>query len=146
MDQETITIDTSYSAFVQRTLPQKESDPRRVTLPITIGNVYIGKCLIDLGSSIKFSLLFVVKRLGRIELKTTRMTLQLANKSITRPHGVAEDVLVKMDKFLFPVDFVVIDMEEDDDAPLILGRPFTKTARMMIDIDYGLMKVGVQDE
>lgn len=74
------------------------------------------------------------------------MTLQLADRSITRLHGVTEDVLVKVDKFLFPTDFVVIDMEEDDDAPLILGRPFMKTARMMIDIDDGLMKVRVQDE
>ena len=55
-------------------------------------------------------------------------------------------MLVKVDKFFFPVDFVVIDMEEDHDAPLILGRPFMKTTRMMIDIDDGLMKVRVQDE
>jgi hypothetical protein len=74
------------------------------------------------------------------------MTLQLADKSTTRPHGVAEDVLVKVDKFLFPIDFVVIEMEEDEDAPLILGRPFMKTARMAIDMDDGLMKVRVQDE
>ncbi|KAI5394242.1 hypothetical protein KIW84_061078 [Lathyrus oleraceus] len=74
------------------------------------------------------------------------MTLQLADKSTTHPHGVAQDVLVKVDKFFFPVDFIVIDMEEDDDAPLILGRPFMKTARMMIDVDDGLMKVRVQNE
>ncbi|CAJ2666550.1 unnamed protein product [Trifolium pratense] len=74
------------------------------------------------------------------------MTLQLADKSITRPSGMAEDVLVKVDKFMFPIDFVVMDIEEDDDVPLILGRPFMKTARMMIDIDDGVMKVRVQDE
>ncbi|MCI86580.1 hypothetical protein A2U01_0107861, partial [Trifolium medium] len=50
---------------------------------------------------------------------------------------MAEDVLVKVDKFMFPIDFVVMDIEEDDDVPLILGRPFMKTARMMIDIDDG---------
>ena len=55
-------------------------------------------------------------------------------------------MVVKVDKFLFPVDFVVIDMEEDHDVPLILGRPFMKTARMMIDIDDGIMKVRVQDK
>lgn len=81
-----------------------------------------------------------------MELKTTRMTLQLADKSITRPHGVVEDVLVKVNKVLFPIDFVAIDMEEDDYAPLFLGRPFVNTAIMMIDVDDGLMKVGVQDE
>ncbi|MCI75964.1 hypothetical protein A2U01_0097233, partial [Trifolium medium] len=55
------------------------------------------------------------------------MTLQLADKSITRPSGMVEDVLVKVDKFMFPIDFVVMDIEEDDDVPLILGRPFMKT-------------------
>ncbi|XP_058733689.1 uncharacterized protein LOC131605333 [Vicia villosa] len=74
------------------------------------------------------------------------MTLQWADKSTTHPIGIAEDLLVKVDKFFFPVDFVVIDMEEDYDTPIILGRPFMKTARMMIDIDDGLMKVRVLDE
>src|ERR1051325_3921746 len=145
-DQETIIVDASCSAIIQRTIPKKESDQGRVTLPVTIGDVYVGKGLIDLGSIINLIPLSIVKRLGEIELKSTKMTLQLADKSITRPHGVALDLLVKVDKFFFPVDFVVIDMEEDVDAPLILGRPFMKTARMMIDIDDGLMKVRVQDE
>lgn len=70
----------------------------------------------------------------------------MADKSITRPHRVVGDVLVKVDKFLFPIDFIVIDMEEDDDSPLILSRPLMKIARMVIDIDDGLMKVRVQDE
>ena len=81
----------------------------------------------------------MIKRIGNIELKAIRMTLQLADKSTTHPHGLAQDVLVKVDKFFFPVDFIVIDMEEDEDAPIILGRPFMKTARMMIDVDDGLM-------
>ena len=124
-------------------MPKKEGDPGRVTLPVTIGEVYVGKGLIDLGSSINLIPLSIVKRLGNVELRSTRMTLQLADKSTTCPHGVALDLLVKVDKFFFPVDFVVIDMEEDMDAPLILGRPFMKTARMMIDVDDGLMKVRV---
>lgn len=74
------------------------------------------------------------------------MTLQLANTSITRPSRIVEDVLVNMDKFLFLVDFVVMDIEDDDDVPLILGRPFLKTARMMIAIDNGLIKVWVPDK
>src|SRR3954465_6018917 len=79
-------------------------------------------------------------------MKATRMNLQLADKSTTLPYGIAQDMLVKVDKFLFPVDFVVIDMEEDKDSPIILGRPLMKTARMMIDIDDGIMKLRVQDE
>src|ERR1043165_2044073 len=111
-DQETIMVDASCSAIIQRTIPKKESDLGCVTLPVTIGDVYVGKGLIDLGSSINLIPLSIVKRLGEIELKSTKMTLQLADKSITRPHGVALDLLVKVD------------------APLILGRPFMKTARM----------------
>ena len=57
------------------------------------------------------------------------------------PYGVAEDVLVKVDKFIFPVDFVVMDIEEDIEVPLILGRPFMKTAKVIIDVDNGKLKV-----
>ncbi|XP_050919043.1 uncharacterized protein LOC127136539 [Lathyrus oleraceus] len=85
------------------------------------------------------------RRLGNIEVKHTKMTLRLDDKSIVRPSGIAEDVLGKVDKFLFPTDFVMMDIEEDDDAPLILGRSFMKTAKMVIFVDYGLMKVRVQD-
>lgn len=145
-DKETTHIDTRCSAIIQRTLPQKEKDPGRVTLPVTIGNVNVGKALIDLGSSINLIPFSVIRRISDLDIKNTRMTLQLANKSFTRPSGISEDVMVKVDKFLFPIDFVVMNIEEDNDVPLILGRPFMKTARMMIDIDDNLMKVRVQDE
>ncbi|XP_058751853.1 uncharacterized protein LOC131624948 [Vicia villosa] len=145
-DKEVGTVNSCYSVIIQRTLPKTESDPGKVTLPVTIGNVYVGKGLIDLGSRINLIPLSLVKTLGNIELKATRMTLKLADKSTTHPHGIAEDLLVKVDKFIFPVNFVVIDMEEDYDTPLILGRPFMKTSQMMIDIDDGLMKLRVLDE
>ncbi|MCI31954.1 hypothetical protein A2U01_0053166, partial [Trifolium medium] len=98
-----------------------------VTLPVTIGNVNVRKALIDLGSSINLIPVSVIKRIGGLEITRTRMTFQLADKSITRPSGMAEDVLVKVDKFMFPIDFVVMYIEEDDDVPLILRRPFMKT-------------------
>ncbi|XP_058726277.1 uncharacterized protein LOC131597606 [Vicia villosa] len=143
-----------YAKFMKKMLTKKkkytdeetEADPGRVILPITIGGNYISNGLVDLGSSINLIPLSVVKRLGNIEMKHTRITLQLADKSIISPYGVVQDMLVKVDKFLFPVDFVVVDMEEDRDVPLILGRPFMKTTRMMIDIDDGIMKVRVQDK
>ncbi|XP_058763950.1 uncharacterized protein LOC131637370 [Vicia villosa] len=145
-DEETVVLDAHCSAIIQKTPPRKEADPGRVILPITIGGNYISNGLVDLGSSINLIPLSVVKRLGNIEMKHTRITLQLADKSIISPYGVVQDMLVKVEKFLFPVDFVVVDMEEDRDVPLILGRPFMKTTRMMIDIDDGIMKVRVQDE
>jgi len=74
------------------------------------------------------------------------MTLQLADRSIKHPYGVVEDLLVKIDKFLFPVDFVVMDIEEDVDVPVILGRPFMKTVKVIIDVDKGKLKVCVENE
>ncbi|XP_058755970.1 uncharacterized protein LOC131629191 [Vicia villosa] len=117
-DEETILLDARCSVVIQKTTPRKEFDPGRVTLPVTIGRNYTGNSLIDLESSINLIPLSIVKRLGNIVMKPTRMTLQLADKSINLPYEVAQDMLVKVDKFLFLVDFVVVDMEEDRD-PLI---------------------------
>jgi hypothetical protein len=77
----------------------------------------------------------MLKRIQDLVIKPTRMTLQLADKYLKFPYGVVEDVLVKVDKFLFPVDFIIMDMEEDLEVPLILGRPFMKTARVVIDVE-----------
>ena len=74
------------------------------------------------------------------------MKLQLVDRSMKYPYGVAEDVLVKVDKFMFLVDFVVMDIEEDTEVPLILGRPFMKTAKVIIDVDDGKLKARVQDD
>jgi len=90
--------------------------------------------------------LSMLRRIGDLEVRPTRMTLQLADRSMKYPYGVAEDVLVKVDKFMFPVDFVVMDIEEDIEVPLILGRPFMKTAKVIIDVDDGKLKVRVQDD
>ncbi|XP_058732692.1 uncharacterized protein LOC131604259 [Vicia villosa] len=83
------------SAIISR-LPQKARDPGRVSLPVTIGNQNIGNGLINLGSSINLIPLSIVKRLGNIEMKSTRMTLQLADKSTTLPCGVAQDMLLRV--------------------------------------------------
>jgi len=145
-DDEKIQLDANCSAIIQRRLPKKEKDPVRVTLPVAIGKVNVGKALIDLGSSINLIPYLVVKQVGGLDMKLNRMTLQLADKSVARPMGITKDVLVKVDKFVFPVDFVVMYIEEDDDVPLILGRTFMFSARMMIDYDDGLMTVRLDDE
>ena len=100
----------------------------------------------DLGASINLMSLSMLKKIRDVEVRPTRMTLQLADRSIKYPHGIVEDLLVKVDIFLFPVDFVVMDIEKDVEVPLILGRPFMKTAKVIIDIDKGRLKVCVQDE
>jgi len=76
----------------------------------------------------------------------TRMTLQLADRSITKPYGVIEDVLVKVKHLIFPVDFVVIDIEEDADIPLILGRPFMSTASCKVDMGWKILQMGIEDQ
>jgi len=96
-DEETIQLDANCSAIIQRTFLKKEKDPGRVTLSVAIGNVNVGKALIDLGSSINLIALSVVNRVGGLDMKHTRMTLQLADKSVAQPIKIAKDVLVKVD-------------------------------------------------
>ena len=86
------------------------------------------------------------KQLGLGKPKQTRMSIQLAEKTIRFPRGIIEDVLVKIDKFIYQVDFVVLDMEEDSNAPLILGQPFLATARTIIDVGTGELTLRVGDE
>ncbi|GKB01624.1 reverse transcriptase domain-containing protein [Tanacetum coccineum] len=78
--------------------------------------------------------LSVWKKLGLPELVSTRMTLELANRAICTPAVIARDVFVPVGKFTFPTDFVIIDYESDPRVPLILGRPFLRTARALIDV------------
>ena len=91
---DTIVVEGNCSAIIQRILPPKHKDPGSVTIPCSIGEVSIGKALIDLGVSINLMSLSMCRRLGELEIMSTRMTLQLADHSITRPYGVIEDVLV----------------------------------------------------
>jgi len=114
---ETVEFEAGCSAIIQKVIPHKSSDPRSFTLPITVGNLYMGKALLDLGASINLILLSMLRRIGEVEVRPTHMTLQLADRSIKRPYGIVEDLLVKVDKFLSPVDFVVMDIEEDVDVP-----------------------------
>nr|GEY73767.1 reverse transcriptase domain-containing protein [Tanacetum cinerariifolium] len=92
------------------------------------------KALADLGASINLMPLSVWKKLGLPELIPTRMTLELANRAICTPAGIARDVFVPVGKFTFPTDFVIVDYESDPRVPLILGRPFLRTARALIDV------------
>ncbi|XP_075473934.1 uncharacterized protein LOC142504991 [Primulina tabacum] len=90
--------------------------------------------------------LSVFRKLGLGEPKPTRMSLQLADISVKYPRGVIEDVLVKVDKFIFPADFVVLDMEENMEMPLILGRPFLATGKALIDVQEGKLRLKVGEE
>ena len=133
------------NAILQRKLPQKLKYPGSFTIPCTIGNTIFERALCDLGGSINLMPLSIFKRLRLGEARLTTVTLQLADRSLKHPRGVIEDVLVKVEKFIFPADFIVLDMEEDKEIPIILGRPFLATGRAMIDVQRGELKLIVQE-
>ncbi|KAI3445417.1 hypothetical protein Pfo_002082 [Paulownia fortunei] len=127
-------------------LPPKLKDPGSFTIPCTIGNSFFDKALCDLGASINLMSLSIFRKLGLGEAKPITVSLQLADRSIKYPRGVIEDVLVKMDKFIFTADFIVLDMEEDQEIPIILGRPFLATGRTLIDMQKGQLILKVQEK
>nr|XP_008344366.2 uncharacterized protein LOC103407196 [Malus domestica] len=114
----------------------------QINLPLidAIKNIpsYANSALIDLGASVNLMPYSVFKRLGEGELKPTSSIIQLADRSITYPRGVIEDVIVKVDNLYLPADFMVLDMDEDLTTPIILGRPFLATARTLIDVETGV--------
>ncbi|XP_019429353.1 PREDICTED: uncharacterized protein LOC109336963 [Lupinus angustifolius] len=137
--EEIVTLEAGCSAIIQKSLPEKTKDPGSFTIPVTIGELSVRKALLDLGASINLMSLSMLKRIGDLEIKPTRMTLQLPDRSMKFSYGVAEDVLVRVDKLVFLVDFVIMGIEEDAEVPLILGRPFMKTVRVNIDVNEGKM-------
>ncbi|MBM1019739.1 retropepsin-like aspartic protease, partial [Escherichia coli] len=118
-------------AIVSSRLPPKLKDPGSFTIPCTIGTEFYGRALCDLGASINLMPLSVFEQLGLGEVKPTTVSLQLADRSVKRPIGIVEDVLVKVDKLILPADFIILDMEEDHEVPLILGRSFLATGRTL---------------
>ncbi|GKA83675.1 reverse transcriptase domain-containing protein, partial [Tanacetum coccineum] len=117
-------------------LPKKLGDPGKFLILCNFPGMDVCHALADLGVSINLMPLSIWKKLSLPELTPTRMTLELADRSITYPKGLAEDVFVKVGKFHFPTDFVVVDFEADPRVPLMLGRSFLRTGRTLIDV-YG---------
>ncbi|XP_058724967.1 uncharacterized protein LOC131596352 [Vicia villosa] len=135
-DSDPIILTKTCSAILQgMKILVKKKDRGSVTIPCTIGDRSFKKALIDLGASVSLMPLFIYKRLGIGKVQDTRMTLQFADHSVKRPYRIVEDVLVKIDKFVFPVDFVILEMPDDEEIPIILGRPFLETGRCLIDIE-----------
>ncbi|GJV63210.1 reverse transcriptase domain-containing protein [Tanacetum coccineum] len=127
-------LNKNCSAMLLKKLPEKLRDPGKFLIPCDFPELDECLALADLGASINLMPLSIWKKLSLPELTHTRMTLELANRSVAYPVGVAEDVIVKVGKFHFPADFVVIDYDVDPRVPLILGRPFLRTARDLVDV------------
>ena len=133
------------SAIIQNRNPVKYKDSGSPTISVNIGGNCIDKSLLDLGASVNLLPYSLYKQLGLGKLKPTNITLSLADRSVKIPKGIVEDVLVKIDKFYYPVDFVVLDTEpianEPNHVPIILRRPFLATANAIINCRNGVMQL-----
>ena len=142
-EYETILLTEECSAILQNKLPPKLQDPSSFSMPFSIENSLSGKALCDLGESINLMSLSMFKRLNFGEAKLTTIVLQMADWSYKHPRGVIENVLLKVDKFLFPKDFVILDMEEDETVPIIHGLPFSATEKAQINVQEGELTLRV---
>ena len=113
--------------LLQTKIPPKLKNPRSFTIPCSIGNTYCGRALCDLGASIKLMRMSVFKQLGIGEALPTIVTLQLVDFSFAHREGKIEDMLIQVDKFVFPVNFIILDFEADRKVPIIPRRPFLAT-------------------
>ncbi|KAH9716568.1 hypothetical protein KPL71_021504 [Citrus sinensis] len=143
--QATTTLEGNHSIPVEEDIATPV-DLGRFTIPCSIGTMYNGKALCDLGASINLMSLSVFKQLRIGECRPTIVTLQFVDRSYTYSEGKIEDVLVKVDKFIFPVDFIVLDFEVDKKVPIILGRPFLATGKTMIDVQKRELTMRVNDQ
>ncbi|XP_024172386.1 uncharacterized protein LOC112178476 [Rosa chinensis] len=138
-EKEVVKVNENVSAVIQRKLPPKCKDPGSFTIPCVIGNTRFENAMLDLGASINVMSFSVYASLGLGKLKTDNVIIQLADRSKAFPKGLLEDVLVQVNHLIFPADFYVLDMEEFtiNPTPLLLGRPFMRTARTKIDVYAG---------
>ena len=136
-----IVIGENVSAVIQkRRMPSKCTDPGMFTLPISLGDIKIEHAMCDLGASINVLPLSIYKKLIGVSLVDTKVVIQLADRTCISPEGVLENVIVKVHDFLYPTDFHVIKMSDNESAEssgVLLGRPFLRTAKTIIDVFDG---------
>nr|GFB96691.1 reverse transcriptase domain-containing protein [Tanacetum cinerariifolium] len=134
------------SAIVLKKLPEKLGDLGRFLIPCDFTRLDNCLALADLGSIINLMPLSIWKKLGLHTLNDTKMVLELADRTISKPTGVAENVFVKVGKLYFPADFVNLDFVADPRVPLILGRPFLSTVHALIDVYEGEITLRHDDQ
>ncbi|GKC46514.1 reverse transcriptase domain-containing protein [Tanacetum coccineum] len=128
-----------FALMIKKLLNNKDKlvELTKTPLNANCSAVILNKLPEKLGASINLMPLSIWKKLGLPDLTSTRMVLELADRTISKPLGIAENVFVKVGKFYFPVDFVILDFVADPRVPLILGRPFLSTAHALIDVYEG---------
>ncbi|XP_050111753.1 uncharacterized protein LOC126590308, partial [Malus sylvestris] len=148
-NKEVVQVSENVSAVLQRKLPPKCKDPGSFTIPCVIGNTKFEHCMLDLGASINVMPYSIYASMNLGELKNDGVIIQLADRSNAYPKGVLEDVLVQVGNLIFPADFYVLDMEDSPHStplPILLGRPFMKTARTKIDVFKGTLTMEFDGE
>ncbi|GJV26047.1 reverse transcriptase domain-containing protein [Tanacetum coccineum] len=128
------TVNAECSAIIMNKVLEKLKDPGKFLIPCALQELNRTSALANFGASINLLPYSIYKQLGLEALTPTRMTLELANRSVTHPMGIAEDVVVRVDGFTFLADFVMVNFEPDPRVPIILGRPFLRTAKALIDL------------
>ncbi|GJT62268.1 putative reverse transcriptase domain-containing protein [Tanacetum coccineum] len=136
----------SEASHINNSIPRKEKDPRSFTLPCFINNIYFDDALVDLGASISIMPLSTYLNLGLGELAHTKLTVELADRTVKYPKGITKNVVVGIGKFVFLVVFIILDMPEDIKVPLILGRPFLSTVRAKIDVYNQKITLSIREE
>ncbi|GJW12104.1 reverse transcriptase domain-containing protein [Tanacetum coccineum] len=139
-------LNENCSAVVLKKLPEKLGDPGRFLIPCDFSEFDSYLALADLGASINLMPLSIWKKLQLSGLTETKMVLELADRTISKPTGVAENVFVKVGKFYFPADFVVLDFIADPRVPLILGRTSIRMAHALIDVYEGEITLRNDDQ
>ncbi|GJW43032.1 putative reverse transcriptase domain-containing protein [Tanacetum coccineum] len=136
----------SEALHIDNSIPKKKKDLGSFTLPCFINNVCFDNAIVDLGASVSVMPLSTYLNLGFGELAHTKLTVKLADWTVKYPKGIAKNVLVGIGKFVFLIDFIIMDMPKDIKVPLILGRPFLSTARAKIDVYKRKITLRVREE
>ncbi|CAM8930618.1 unnamed protein product [Rhodiola kirilowii] len=145
-DVDTVSLNGECSSILQPRMPPKLEDPCSFYISYYINDVKIERAMCDLGASISFMSYSLCKKLNMGEPKPTQMILRLADRSSRFPKGVLKDVPVKVGNFYIPGAFVVLEMEEDNEIPILLGRPFLYAAGAIFDTTKGSITMRVGDE
>ncbi|CAN6472570.1 unnamed protein product [Victoria cruziana] len=146
---ECVMLSEETSSLLQRRLPPKLEDPGAPIIPCVIGDIRVERALLDLGASVNVLPGYFYDMFNLEGLKPISMTIQMADRSVKAPRGVLEDVLLKIEDFVFPVDFVILDMEGvnvENQTPIILGRPFLATANVCINYRTGVLEISFGDQ
>ncbi|XP_015940016.1 uncharacterized protein LOC107465552 [Arachis duranensis] len=143
---ETVILTKKCSTLVQKKVPPKMPDPGSFLIPCTIWTITFEKALCDIGSNTNLKPLFVMKKLGNQGVHSTRISLEMVDKSLKLAYGMVENVLVKVEDLYLPADFMILDTREDKDNSIILGRPFLAIPKALIDVEKGEMILRVWED